>query len=300
MDEAVIEALMDSWITGEDIRFKGIIYGDPGVGKTVLGATIGNKVLFVSADPDGYQSLFNHPELGLGDRIKPMEYKGISQLEYLADAIVEGIKPFTEFDTVNLDTMSHISGMDLDTVLKVKIDKAGYRGGVVSLENMKFDYEKDMFGVYNQNATRIKGALYKLFTANVNVVATAHTYQRKIRATNTEQTQPLFPPAVLAAINANVSLMAYLTANDAGLDSDGSVKYARQIQYHPTRTIMAKTRIGGLPTTEDNPNLREIVDNWLAKGAQLLGHDEAEELREDGITELSSNTTESDLENFGV
>lgn len=298
MDEAVIDALMDSWITDEDIRFKGIIYGDPGVGKTVLGSTIGDKILFVSADPDGYQSLINHPELGLGTRIKPMEYKGISQLEYLADAVVEGIKPFSEFDTINLDTLSHISGMDLDTVLKVKIDRAGYRGGVVSLENMKFDYEKDMFGVYNQNATRIKGALYKLFTANVNIVATAHTYQRKIRATNTEQTQPLFPPAVLAAINANVSLMAYLTANDAGLDSDGSVKYARQIQYHPTRTIMAKTRIGGLPTTEDNPNLREIVDNWLAKGAQLLGHDEAEELREDGLD--VGHTAESDLENFGV
>lgn len=301
MDPDIVEALNNAFLEAGDFTFKGILYGEPGVGKTVLGATIGKKVLFVAADPDGYQSLINHPELGLGTRIKPMEYKGISQLEFLADAVVEGVRGFREFDTINIDTMSHVSGMDLDLVTKVNIDKKGYVGGEKSLEKMKFDYERDMFGVYNQNALRVKGALQKLFSANVNIVASAHSYQRKLRATNTERTEPLFPPAVLAAINANVSLMAYMTANEAGVDSDGSVKYHRQIQYHPTRTIMAKTRIGGLPTQEDDPDLKTIVDNWLAKGAQLLGHDEAEEIREeDGLVLPPTDPSESSYEDFGV
>lgn len=298
MDPDILEALTDSFMDSANLTFKGILYGDPGVGKTVLGASIGKKVLLIAGDPDGWQSLINHPELGLGSRIKVMEYKGLSQLEYVADAIVEGVKPFQEFDTVNLDTLSHISGVDLDLVTRVNIKKKGFKGGEESLENMKFDYERDMFGVYNQNALRIKSMIHKFFSANVNIVASAHTYQRKIRATNTERTEPLFPPAVLAAINANVSLMAYMTANEAGVDSDGTVKYHRQIQYHPTRTILAKTRIGGLPVTEDDPELKPTVEEWLAKGAQLLGHDEAEEIREGPGLELPS-SEQSDNEDFG-
>lgn len=298
MDPNILEALNDSFLDSTSLTYKGIIYGDPGVGKTVLGATIGKRVLFVVADPDGYQSLINHPELGLGTRIKPIEYKGISQLEYIADAILEGAKGFSEFDTINVDTLSHVSGLDLDLVTKVNIKKKGYQGGEESLEKMKFDYERDMFGVYNQNSLRIKSVIHKLFSANVNVVCTAHTYQRKIRATNTERTEPLFPPAVLAAINANVSMLAYMTANEAGLDSDGTVKYHRQIQYHPTRTIMAKTRIGGLPITEDDPILTTIVEEWLKRGAELMGHDEAEEIREGSGLELPT-TPLTDNEDFG-
>ena len=301
MDPDILEALTDSFMDSANLTFKGILYGNPGVGKTVLGATIGKKVLMIAGDPDGWQSLINHPELGLGTRIKVMEYHGLSQLEAVADAIVEGAKPFQEFDTVNIDTLSHVSGVDLDLVTRVNIEKKGYKGGEKSLENMKFDYERDMFGVYNQNALRIKSMIHKFFSANINIVASAHTYQRKIRATNTERTEPLFPPAVLATINANVSLMAYMDANEAGLDSDGNVKYHRQIQYHPTRTILAKTRIGGLPVTEDDPELKTIVDEWLARGAQLLGHDEAEEIREDKGLELPTTPqSESDYENFGV
>lgn len=299
MDPDLLDALTESFMDSANLTFKGIIYGDPGVGKTVLGASIGKKVLFVAADPDGWQSLINHPELGLGTRIKPMEYKGISQLEAVADAVVEGAKPFSEFDTINIDTMSHASGLDLDLVTRVNIDKKGYIGGERSLENMKFDYERDMFGVYNQNALRMKAAIHKLFSSNVNVVATAHTYQRKLRATQTERTEPLFPPAVLAAINADVSMLAYMTAsNTGGVDTDDDAEYHRQIQFHPTRTILAKTRIGGLPVKQDEPNLKAIVEKWLASGAQLLGHEEAEEIREEeGLTVPGS--AKSDEEDFG-
>ena len=298
MDPNVLEALTDSFTDMSSMTVKIILYGPPGAGKTKLGATIGDKILFVRADPEGWQTLINHPELGLGTRIRVMDYKGISQLEFLADAIVEGEPPFDQFDTLMLDTLSHMSQLDLDLVTRVNIDKKGYIGGERSLEKMKFDFERDMFGVYNQNALRMKGALHKLFQSNINIVATAHEYNRKLRATNTERTEPLFPPAVLAAINANVSMMAYMTSNEAGVDSDGTVKYHREIQYHPTRTIMAKTRIGGLPVSEDDPDLKTIVDEWLAKGAQLLGHDEAEEIRDVPGLELPA-TAQSEDFGFG-
>lgn len=300
VDQKILNALMESWIDVTDLTFKGILYGDPGAGKTVLGATIGKKILFIAADPDGWESLINHPELGLGTRIKVMDYKGVSQLESISDAIVDGAKMFKEFDTVNVDTLSHVSGMDLDLVMKAKIEQKGYSSGEKSLKTMKFDPERDMYGVYNQNAARMKGAVYKLFKTNLNVVATAHSYSRKLRATDTERFEPGFPPAILSAISANASMIAYMTANEGGgLDSDGSVKYARQIQYHPTRTIVAKTRIGGLPITQNNPDLKKIVEDWLARGAKLLSHEEAEEIQ-DGDGLAPPKTDAEPLTEFGI
>src|SRR5216117_4074168 len=109
VDQKRLDALMDSMFNLEDARkhitFKGLIYGDPGAGKTVLASSIGEKVLFIVADPDGWQSLLNHPKLGLGTRIIPMQYKGLSQLEALADAFTDGDAYFYQFDTVILDTL---------------------------------------------------------------------------------------------------------------------------------------------------------------------------------------------------
>jgi hypothetical protein len=56
-------------------------------------------------------------------------------------------------------------------------------------------------------------------------------------------------------------LVGYLTANEIGTEGD-EVKYLRRLQVHPTATITAKTRIGGLPTVIDSPNLNTIFADW--------------------------------------
>jgi hypothetical protein len=90
-------------------------------------------------------------------------------------------------------------------------------------------------------------------------------------------------------------MIAYCTASDAGVDSDGSVKYKGRMQFHPTPTIVAKTRIGGLPTTLWEPNIRQIVDNWQAIGGKLIPHDEAEEIRpEEGTIAVNDTVSKSE------
>lgn len=259
--------------------FKGLIYGDPGAGKTALGASIGDKMLYVAADPAGHESLFNHPELGLGTRIKTIKYQGISQLEALADIFVEGGTEYDIYDTVMIDTMSNVASLDRDVVTKVKMAK----------KKDDFTWEDQQWPIYNENTLRVTTALLKLMLAPVNVVMTAHSAEREVNGR--QVTRPKFSPEILAAISGQCSMIAYMTANEAGVDSDGSVKYTRRIQYHPTRSIVAKTRIGGLPASEDLPNnkdntlngsrLRQIHLKWQALGGNLTAHEEAEELRPD-------------------
>lgn len=293
MDNALLQGLMEAMVNPEDMkfRFKGLFYGDPGTWKTVTGCRLGKKILFLSADPEGWQSLLNHPELGLGTRIQLMEYKGVSQLEALAQAFDEDQKLVREFDTINLDTLSHIASMDLAVVQKQKIVKAGGED--------KFDFDKDMYSVYNQNSMRVKNALMRLLHAPINIVATAHAKEFEVKkfgvSTGQRRLQPKFSPEIFSDINANFSMIAYMQ-NQVDVDRQSNVKYTPSMQFHPTQTIVAKSRIGGLPVQQKNPDIVQIVDEWINKGGQLLSHEEAEELAP--IDQGLASPVASDLEDL--
>lgn len=278
-------------------RFKGLIYGDPGAGKTVLAASIGDKVLYIMADPGGYESLFNHPELGLGTRIETIKYAGISQLETLADIFDEGGTKYDKFDTVLIDTMSNIASLDRDTVTKAKMKKKGD----------DFSWEDQQWPIYNENTLRVTTALLKLMLAPINVVMTSHSVEREVNGR--QVTRPKFSPEIFASISGQCSMIAYMTANEAGVDSDGSVNYKRKIQYHPTRSIVAKTRIGGLPASEDLPynkgnllhgsRLRQLTEQWRMLGGNLIPQEEAEIERPDSESVKPPVATNSNpLESF--
>lgn len=278
MDQKLLKGLMDSMVKPEDMkfRFKGLIYGDPGARKTVESCKIGKKLLFLAADPEGWQSLLNHPELGLGTRIQLMEYNGVSQLESLAEAIDEDNKVFREFDTIILDTLSNIASMDLGVVQTQKIKQKGGED--------KFDFERDMWPVYNQNSLRVKNALQKLLHNPVNVVATAHAKEYEVKrfgsATGERRLQPKFSPEIFADINAQFSMIAY-QQNDVQVDRQNNVTYRTSTQFHPTSLIVAKTRIGGLPVQQKNANIAKIVEEWVERGGKLMSLEEAETLRPD-------------------
>lgn len=279
VDRKKLEAMEQLMFDPTVGRFKGLIYGDPGAGKTALGASIGEKVLFVVADPGGFEALFNHPELGLGTRIKTIQYDGISQLEALADIFVEGGTSYDQYDTVMLDTMSNIASLDRDVITKVKMKKKGD----------SFAWEDQQWPIYNETTLRVTTALLKLMLAPVNVVMTAHSMEREINGR--QITRPKFSPEIFASISGQCSMIAYMTANEAGVDNDGSVNYKRKIQYHPTRSIVAKTRIGGLPASEDLPynkgntlngsRLRQLTEQWKKLGGNLIPQEEAERERPD-------------------
>lgn len=282
MDQKLLKGLMDSMVKPEDIkfRFKGLIYGDPGARKTTEACRIGNKLLFIMADPEGWQSLINHPELGLGTRIQLMEYNGVSQLEALAAAFDEDQKLVREFDTIILDTLSNIASMDLGVVQKIAIDKKGTNADGTD----KFDYERDMWPVYNQNSLRVKTALQKLLHAPINVVATAHAREIEVKrfgsATGERRLQPKFSPEIFADINAQFSMIAY-QQNDVQVDRQNNVTYRTSTQFHPTSLIVAKTRIGGLPVQQKNANIAKIVEEWVARGGQLMSPEEADTVHPD-------------------
>ena len=86
-------------------------YGEYGVGKTIgaskCAAATGKKGLLVRTDT-GTDSLFNHPELL--DAIDVVDYKGLSQLTAIGEAISEGLTigdtDYSKYGAVLVDTIS--------------------------------------------------------------------------------------------------------------------------------------------------------------------------------------------------
>ncbi len=113
--DKILDALMARIQTvDEGIDYaKVLIYGPPGVGKSVLAAGAPGALL-VDVEK-GKRSLKNHPEL---TDVKVLEFRSIVQLELLINKIAEGALPWVE--TLIIDSFTEIQKRDLDDVLQAR------------------------------------------------------------------------------------------------------------------------------------------------------------------------------------
>jgi AAA domain len=262
MDEKRLQALQDAFFDEDEPDYwKGLIYGRGGVGKTIAGGSLFNSILYLAVDPGGSSSFRNHPELGWKTRIIPMRYKGLSQLEALADAFLERIDRFNQFDSLMVDTATNTGVLDLDLVTRERMKYKGKKGDT-------FDFMDDMLGVYNQNTFRLKAAYLKLMLAPVNIILIAHdrVFDDKDE-TGYKLIQPKFTPEVYKTIEGYCTQVIRMTAaRQKGSDDSATPVYTRKMQFHPSGNIVAKSRIGGLPTIQENPDLKLILDKWQKEG----------------------------------
>lgn len=101
-------------------KHRSLIYGGPGVGKTVLAVQIalqlGERCLYIPTEP-GDETLEDWPELLA--RTSVMDYAGINMLRELATAYREG--EFPDHPTLILDTIDELTETMLDDLV------AGYK-----------------------------------------------------------------------------------------------------------------------------------------------------------------------------
>jgi len=277
MEQKLLQALEDSMYEGSSITpwFKGLLYGPDGVGKTITAAKVarkietlpqneGKKTLYWHIDPGGPDSFWNHPELEYGDKIKPMRYHGLSQIEALATAVKEKAGSFGGYHTIIVDTASNLHVLNLDTVAKERIkNKEGTRD--------PFNFMEDMLGVYNQATFIQRPSFLSLLLAPINIILIAHDRRWEDKQGGGRQyIMPAFTPEVYKSISRFCSVVAYMTAQiKTDPDKSHVPQYVRTIQFHPSGAIVAKSHIGNLPVQATNPNLAQIIYDWQEKGGVI-------------------------------
>lgn len=224
---------------------KVLIYGDSGVGKTVLATTMGERCLLVDA-VDGWVSLLNHPDLMA--KVSRVQYFGLSQLDTLADIILDG--GMSDYDTIIIDEASAIATFDLDTVLSARSRKDINKDPNVPTQ-------PDFFA----NTERCRRTFQKLIKLPINVVLVAHVREDKDERTGVVTKRPQFTPKLRTTLQQSMHLVGYLTASETKKGEE--TEYLRRLQTMPSRGIEAKSRIGGLPFIVDNPNLGELLHNFI-------------------------------------
>jgi hypothetical protein len=245
-----LRATMES-LTDSQPSFKGMIYGVSGVGKTVAAIQIAqeitpeNKTIQYIDTAQGWVSLMNHQEL-ITDRVKRMRYSNLRQIEALTLAIRLGADEFGDIGTVVFDESTSAADTALDEVLK-------YRASQDRSKDPDTPTQPD----YNTTTNRVRKAFNELLTLEgVHVIFVAHARKDKDNR-NIEVVSPSFLPKLGQKIKQPLHLIANLSGNE--IDQ----KYVRIFQVHPTRTIDAKCRIGGLPPQVEYPILMRQMKGWL-------------------------------------
>jgi len=244
--QATMESLNESVPT-----FKGMIYGVSGVGKTVHSLMIAQditpqdkEILYIDT-AEGWVSLENHLELK--DRVTRMRYVNLNQIEALCRGYKSEAPVITRFRTIVLDEATSAADFALDEVLK-------FRAGQDRTKDPDTPTQPD----YNTTTNRVRKTYMELLTLHgVNVILVCHTRKDKDNR-NIEVQSPSFLPKLGQKIKQPLHLIAQLTGNE--IDE----KYVRILQVHPTRTVDAKCRIGGLPPQVEYPQFINRLQEWLA------------------------------------
>jgi SpoVK/Ycf46/Vps4 family AAA+-type ATPase len=256
-------------LTEKRTAFKGMLYGESGTGKTVLGmrlaqsiTPVGKHILLVDSG-QGWVSLKNHP--GLLTRVHKFNISGMSEFDALCGAISREVNEFfANVGCIIIDEYSSFADYDVLAVTRARA--ARDRGSEKDADEPKLP---DM-GVSSNRMRRFTGPLVSLPNTHVIFIAHQRTDKNNMAV---DVISPKFMPAFNAFIRGELHLVGRLTA-DEYINDEGKVAYSRKIQVNPTNRIVAKTRVGGLNTVDvDEAVLINSIKEWLEGKRETLEKD---------------------------
>ena len=254
--EQMKQALMASVVPLEEStpHLKGMIYGESGVGKTVAALQVmqsivpkDKAILYLDA-VEGWVSLINHP--GLKSRVTRMQYQGLSQMNLITELINEGDEWASQFGGLVIDEISVIAQLDLDNVVKAQTKNDPSR-----------DPDLPIWPDMNINTHRVRKALIAMQRLPIHQIYLSHIREDEDKSKGYKVIRPEFMPKTSTTIRNGLHIIAHMTANDKTVD--GNKVYVRSLQTHPTKTVVAKSRIGGLGVHCSVDTLIEKINGWI-------------------------------------
>lgn len=239
---------------------RGIVYGESGTGKTVITMMLAQaicppdkRILYVDY-AEGFATLKASRWKHLTKRTDRMRYQGITQISTVADMYDDPNEAvngrFRQYGVVVLDESSAMANQSLLTIVKARAAKD-------ATKDPDTPTQPDM----NASTNRVYSSVAALYRAPWHVLQIAHIRKDKDNL-NIEVTAPGFMPALGGKLRQDALFVAFVKCDEK--ETDTGTEYTRTIQVHPTRRIVAKSRIDGLDVTISPDTFIEAVREFTS------------------------------------
>lgn len=236
-------------------HLKALVYGDWGVGKTVLACSSGKRTLLITSGDGGESSLNDYPELK--SRVRIVRSMGLSHIKAIFKAIEEEHPDYKEYEVVVIDTISSVCDQFLRNMVDNftiandrNIAKPRSRGDSLEVEGMA-DYK--FLAQHMRDLAPVSSA------AHVDVVWLSHEREPSFtdEAKGNYLTRPKMPEKAADAIAESVHLVGNLEKTRKGRTVE------RTLNFEGSNRLAAKSRIKEL---EDKKipveKFWDIVEEW--------------------------------------
>lgn len=212
--------------------FRGLIYGDPGAGKTDLGIKIadavsgGGKICLVYADSN-WTTVLKYPEIA--KKVHKYPFGGFSTIKTILAAREEGLSPYCDFSVIMWDTWS----TSVDQVLRQLVDKRKY-------PKEQHDPEVEGWPHFRLVERGFIDLISLLLKSNIHIVYTAHERWpsdqdlKKGKVAN----RPQAPEATYNVLARDSNMIGFLYKEDPSLQ--------RLLRLNGSKQVKAKCQVPGL------------------------------------------------------
>lgn len=250
MDQATLDKLNAS---GSDVSmwederlFRGLIYGEPGAGKTHLMGqifeAIGGKAAIFTTDSNWVVLQKNKEASKLTTRFP---FTGFTQMKDFVQAHNEGIYPYSEYRTIGWDTF----GTGCDQVLRNLVNSIAFK------DQLHRDLEAR--GHYRLLERLLLELVVDLRASDLNVIYLSHARSPSDQDIQNGrfQVRAAAPGASFNVIAREVQFVGWQYKEDQGRP--------RKIQLEGTSKLNAKCQIPGIPEkTYNASDIPALIQKW--------------------------------------
>ena len=218
---------------------KMLVYGDPGVGKTVFSCS-GDRTIFIDVEGGS---------LSVQNRIKA---KKVARKRFdTFDEIEEFVRGLREkgskADTLVIDSITELQKKLMDSIVAQHPEvKRPYGDGLT-------------VGDWGYNTERMRRFIRMARDLDMNVIFTALAMEEKNEMTGVVKTPPKMSPKLSADVCGYVDIVGYLYVDNV-TDEDGESVPIRRMLIQPVGMYYAKDRSGALGNVIDDPTFPGIYN----------------------------------------
>ena len=218
---------------------KMLVYGDPGVGKTVFSCS-GDRTIFIDVEGGS---------LSIQERIKA---KKVARKRFdTFDEIEEFVRGLREkgskADTLVIDSITELQKKLMDSIVEQHPEvKRPYGDGLT-------------VGDWGYNTERMRRFIRMARDLDMNVIFTALAMDEKNEMTGAVKTLPKMSSKMSADVCGYVDIVGYLYVDNV-TNEDGESVPVRRMLVQPVGMYYAKDRSGALGNVIDDPTFPDIYN----------------------------------------